>query len=757
MKFFKKRRLVCLSLSYIIALFISAYMPTNIRVPIVSILLLILVAIACALIIRQLSRRQRIFAEHRLILSCIFCAVVALILPVFMFNIKNSGVNALDGKRVSIRAEITKLNAEENEYASFNARVYEADGNECDFTLLVFCEFSPQIKNGDIFLAKTTLTDDIDPHYYPEAVCRRSNILYSAVITSEDDFEVISQSKSFTYILDTLSRRTGYRLERLFSYDTANLAKALLLGDKHELPGLLSRDFGRAGISHLLALSGMHLALMTGFIIGSLKPIVKSRKIRFILTSLLAAFIMIFTGGSASIVRAALMLIHYQAGNLIRDRADIVTSLFAVTAGILAIDPYSVFDAGLILSFSATLGIVLTLEFTFTFSSRLFGAPSATETVRDILRVCFQGICISFFASLFVNVPCFFLFDRISLLSIFTTLLFTPLIAVFMLFSSLALILSAIHMSAFPCALAEVLYSLTEKLCSRISELDNIMISTNNPLLCVYTGLLISFFTFCVVKDVRLSHFATGALCLYLMLLSGFAVYTCALSFDTQLHIIAKEKDSGFFISNRHTSAYVDVSYGSSDINNDASIGVCEHLDTELDYYVITHFHFDHASAIRKFNEYTLIRKLLLPVPQSETDILYADMITETAERAGIEYEYFNSQSKLELCNISFSSLDIERKNKSSHPYVTLLFECEDENIVYTSGMTEKSASFEAFKSIIGKADTVIVSTHPKCSLKLSDYTNNNARILSFGDTYSSSGNEISLPYCICALIPGKC
>ena len=619
---------------------------------------------------------------------------------------------------------------------------------------MVFCEFSPQIKEGDVFVSESLFDSEIDPFYYPETVRRRSNILYTTNISAEDEFDIISHREGFTDTLDKYSRLVGYRLDRLFSRDSANLAKALLLGDKHELSGVLSRDFGRAGISHLLALSGMHLALMTGFIIGSLKPFIKSKRVRFILTALLAAFIMIFTGGSSSIVRASLMLIHYQAGNLLRDRADILTSLFAVTAGILVIDPYSVFDVGLILSFSATLGIALTLEFAFTLSSRLFGAPVDTGIVKAFLRACFQSLCISFFAGLFANIASFFFFERISLLSTLTTVLFTPLIAVFMLLCAVALILSASGLSALPTAMAEILYSLTERLCSYISELDNIMISTRNPVLMLFTVIFTAFFVFCTVKDIKLSYFAAGSLCLRLALLSGFAVYTFLLSFDTQLHIIARENESGFFISNRHSSAYIDISYGSSGINTDVNVGICEHLDTELDYYILSHYHFDHINAIRKFNEYTLVRKLLLPIPQNDTDTLYAEMLTEAADRLNIAYEFFESEKDIDLCGISFSSLALERKNKSSHPYITLLFKCPGQNIVYSSGVDERSDSHEAFKSVLNDADTVITSTHPAPARGLLELISESARLITFDEAYipGESENDIHLPYCICAL-----
>ena len=753
MNFFRNRTLLCICASFLAFLVLSAYASDALRPILVCACLIFLAVSAAFLFIWHKYKKLPFNKTRKVLLACILASATALILPLFMFNLKNADAYKLDGQNVSLKATVTKLNTEQSEYSSFIARVNSVNDENADFSILVFTEFSPQIKLGDIFICNAMFDSNIDSYYYSKIMLRRQNILYNVRLSPGDNFEIVGENRSLLTHLNKLSNEIGYIFDRTFSPDTSALAKALLLGDRHELPDILSRDFTRVGISHLLALSGMHLALITGFIMSVLKYFMPNPKVRFVTVALLSAFIVLFTGASASILRAGLMLIYYQAGYLLRDRSDILTTLFAITTFIVLFDPYAVFDTGLILSFAATFGIALLLPVMTDISLRLFGSPMEQSIPVIIVRYCFESVCISFSAGIFVTVATAFMFDRVSRLSTLTTLLFNPFIVILMLTAAFS-VLNIPYVSSLLVSLSELTSDTIASLASRISSFDNIMISTNSPLLKMFVAVFCVIFIVSVVRNISLSRFTVYSLICNLSFIAVFIFSVIIGGSDTPVSFIAQEKDNGIFISDGYNSTYIDISGGTSDINAVVSAGVYAHMDTDLDLYMLTHFHYDHISAIRKFNNYMLVRKLLMPYPQNETDKEYAAELESLAERSGIEYEYYDSLSALEINGINISFLPLVRKTKTSHPSIAFSLEKEDTRIVFSSGYSTSNKGFDLLEEMLSDTDMLLCATHGSKVAPLTSAVPEDCQVLIFTEDMTADhlSNETLLPYCICEI-----
>ena len=117
------------------------------------------------------------------------------------------------------------------------------------------------------------------------------------------------------------------RITLLTDKDSGALLSALLLGERNLLPSQLKLSFKRIGISHILALSGMHLAILSlgiGWILTKLKV---KKKLR---VSIIMAFILIYmalTGFSVSVCRAGIMIILAYLLFLLERPKDSLTSL----------------------------------------------------------------------------------------------------------------------------------------------------------------------------------------------------------------------------------------------------------------------------------------------------------------------------------------------------------------------------------------------------------------------------------------------
>jgi len=134
--------------------------------------------------------------------------------------------------------------------------------------------------------------------------------------------------------------------------------RAILLGDRSELPKKLNESFRNSGTMHILAISGLNVALMAAAFLYFFKLLRIGRKIYYTLTMLLLVFLMILTGSSASVVRATIMCVVFLAGLLLGRPVDAYNSLGAAAFFILIINPKDIFDVGFQLSFIAVLSMV---------------------------------------------------------------------------------------------------------------------------------------------------------------------------------------------------------------------------------------------------------------------------------------------------------------------------------------------------------------------------------------------------------------
>ena len=142
----------------------------------------------------------------------------------------------------------------------------------------------------------------------------------------------------------------------------AGLAAALLIGYREQLDPTLQEQYSKTGVVHIIAISGMHLALLGWLLQFFVRPFQKN-KIGLLLSQLLIiAIIWFFTllaGATPSVLRAALAFTIDAVGKLLGRKPLSLNTLTAAGFLLLVIQPYWLWDLGFQLSFSAVLSIVL--------------------------------------------------------------------------------------------------------------------------------------------------------------------------------------------------------------------------------------------------------------------------------------------------------------------------------------------------------------------------------------------------------------
>lgn len=207
-----------------------------------------------------------------------------------------------------------------------------------------FLELSPATNEGEFSL----------PSYYKgEGI--------SGVFQAKTIELVRGESSPFAKELFTLKQSLGNRIDALFPEETAGFLKSLFLGERSGITLSEKSLYQSAGISHILAISGLHLSLLGGFFYRLLRKIKLSSLISSLITSFFLFSYFLFTGSSHSAFRALFMLFLRFAAIQLGKGKDLLSQLSFALLFLLWLNPLSLYSIGMQCSFF-TLFVFFLLE-----------------------------------------------------------------------------------------------------------------------------------------------------------------------------------------------------------------------------------------------------------------------------------------------------------------------------------------------------------------------------------------------------------
>ena len=213
--------------------------------------------------------------------------------------------------------------------------------------------------------------------------------------------------------------------------------KAVIVGDRNSIPNDLKQAFNRAGIGHLLAISGLHIGIVaTGaflffkVLLSYIKYLLQhawTKKGAVILSVIPVCIYGLLSGMSPSTQRAVIMVTVFLASFLFEREHDPMNTLAVAALLILIFHPPSLFSISFQLSFSAVLAILYGLsrgQIPWRSDSRGFQKPKRVIVATKL----FYFFMVSFFAIIGTLPLIMFYFNQISLVGLFANFIFVPLI-----------------------------------------------------------------------------------------------------------------------------------------------------------------------------------------------------------------------------------------------------------------------------------------------------------------------------------------
>lgn len=201
------------------------------------------------------------------------------------------------------------------------------------------------------------------------------------------------------------------------------LLAALLLGDKTALTNSDDIALRKAGLSHLVAVSGLHVSFLVGFCY-----VLGGRRMGTVLSVPAILFFIAVAGATPSVVRAGIMYLIAAGGFLLKKQADSLNSLLLALLFLLLQNPYAIFSLSLQLSFAATLGLILCAG---KMQRRLTGgAERVPKPLRGLFRAAVGAVSCTVCAMLFTTPILLSAFGYVSVLSLPSNLMVVGVTAV---------------------------------------------------------------------------------------------------------------------------------------------------------------------------------------------------------------------------------------------------------------------------------------------------------------------------------------
>jgi len=162
------------------------------------------------------------------------------------------------------------------------------------------------------------------------------------------------------------------------------LLKGILLGEKEELTDEQVNNFKISNLSHILAVSGMHIAYIIMGTLFTLKLFNISKQKIHILTTIVIIFFMFLTEFTPSVVRASIMAIFVLIAFILKRKSDVWINMSIASLLTLIYNPYILFSLSYQLSYLGTIGIILGIQMLNEYRQRklITGENSLEETVQ---------------------------------------------------------------------------------------------------------------------------------------------------------------------------------------------------------------------------------------------------------------------------------------------------------------------------------------------------------------------------------------
>lgn len=758
MAIFKKRPLFSACMLFILFSIIGYFLPEAYKIAVGIVALALAVVAIILLICKKVSNYSSLY-----LIMCGIAVFASLLSSFAFFNAKASSYAEYYGKEHIVRATVIDENFNSGNLCGYRILVKEINGTQKRHMADLECYYDAALEIGDtiVFMATANQSDSNDYGRYNDTISDISDGIFVTYTSNNEQMMTISDKNSVTVnsFFSEINSKLSHILMSSITGENGRLASAVLLGNRDLVSNTTSRDFSRAGVSHILAISGMHM----GIIMGAFMMLLKKMRLQHSYVAVIMIFFSFFylglTGFSVSATRSILMLLFVYLSMLFGYAADSLTSLSLAGVIILLISPGAVIDGAFWMSFSATLGILSYMPSFNKFLDKLLLPFNRFRKLLTPVTVFVSAIAAGIFAIIpLIIVMCIFNREMSWLTIVSSAVLSIP--------TSLMILLSLIFipLSAVPfisTALVSAITAVSDFMinyCAEISQIKGIVFSLNYSFAYIFAILIgLCLIYSLVFKSRNLFISLTPFIISVALFFTVAAVYETGIKNRVKITYLNCSTTSDMLvISNERSAVICDISNGSKNSFNKALDAVFESRATEIEAVILTRYMTSYPASLDKLFSSEIVRELWIPYPKNQDEYYKMSPIVDVAQKSGVSIRMYNNDTDL----VAFTYINIKAMNdtisRSTVPISCVSINSRSERFTYVAPAFNEGKMLKDVDKLLLRSDYVVFGNRgPKTKKSFSIPENSRAEIVAFADetrvAYFEKPDDVDA---LCFLVP---
>ena len=689
---------------------------------------------------RRYLRYLKLIFNSKMIFSMIIFSIISNSIVIFQNQKYESYYK--DGEEIKVEA-IVISDAQEKEYNYvYKIKILCVDNNDKYKNTYLYLKTSKKstekLKYGDKIEVKGSFTETSSQRNYGGFNYKeylKSLKIYGTIKANQ--LKVLSGDclNNIFNLANQVSSMMKQKINSSMEETQAAIIKGIIFGDSSDIEEEIQENFRISSISHVLAVSGMHVSYLVIGIQLLLKPIIGKRKTRFI-TIVFLIFYMFITGFSPSVVRASMMSILLIGGEVLYRKNDIWTSMAISLFLILIYNPFLIENIGLQFSYIGTIGIMILHKSVFSFLKNIkiknkkwkykFNRKAIffISKIKEILAVTLS-------AQLAIFPIMIYHFNLFGVYFLISNLLVSVIIGPIIIFSTIFIVASFIF-NPISKAICIVLKLLIQMLIiiSNLAKLPFSKLYLSTPkiwMILLYYILIITFnFIYCLYTSPKLNNTQVRvrnliALAKYKIFLnkkkSIIKIFIIILLFflfqfipqNLEINFVdVGQGDCTFIVTPRNKTILID---GGGSSSNEFDVGKSTLLPyildkgyTKIDYIFISHFDQDHVGGILTILQKIKVKKVIIS-KQEENSENYQKFL-EIIKEKGVSVAIVKMGDRVKIENgvyfdILWPTSEQIQENKLNNNSLVMKMYYHNFSVLFTGDIEEEAEKkiFETYKS----------------------------------------------------------
>lgn len=488
--------------------------------------------------------------------------------------------------------------------------------------------------------------DDEFLEYY-----RSKNILVGGTFNGDDAQVIKGNNKNINSLILKVRYKLYNEITSVLPNDYGAVVCGLVLGEKSALSERVSNAFRLCGVSHLFAVSGLHVSIWSSLIYGKLRKFGLGNRKSSAVSILFCLFFMLLTGANPPVIRAGFMMILVYAANIVQKEAEPINSIGFSLIVMLFQNPYCALSISLWLSLLATLGILILYNGINDILKKPF-EKIPSKAVKSAINYVISLVAVCMSVNIFTLPVYFFKFKSISLVLLEANLIMVFLGKLCMEIAGAGSVLSLIGLKFIGTPLITVSGAVAKVLIASALHLS----SLRYLLMPVTSPLLIAVFDISMATLIFMAHILKKkgkplritALCLALVfVLCGTYVYAKSLATP---EIIVRQSDGGTsaVIKYRGYSAVIFADNGDY-----AASSVCDIIDDNAVSRIDVLALYAPEERVRKLIESYNVGEILTDDPDLYDKVYYEGKLSNIEYRT-ISLSALTVATQSDFCQVIF-------------------------------------------------------------------------------------------------------